>query len=115
MTKAKAARAPAPKPDAMTDGELADAHRNWTMAKVRAGENLKAIEAELERRGLHSAQGRTAFVSKQLGDIGLIDWKKLRAALGEAICREYAVPGSDVFWRSRVQKLDERSAGYIGE
>ena len=84
----------------LSDGALADEHRNLGLGIYRYQQRLKAIEAELERRGLASATGARAVVSKQIADIGLVDFKKLRADLGTQICREYVVPGSETFWRS---------------
>lgn len=84
----------------MTPAQLADEHRGCTMGKWRYDQKLQEVEAELKRRKLNSAEGERAIVSKQIGDIGLVDFKRLRADLGEDICREYAVPGSREFWRS---------------
>ena len=84
----------------MTPGQLADDHRGCTLGKWRYEQRLKEIEAELTRRGLPAATGDRAIVSLQIGDIGLVNLKRLRADLGADICREYAIPGSDRFWRS---------------
>ncbi len=93
----------------MADGMLADEHRGYTFAKQRAKDRLKAIEDELDRRGLVSAKGELGIVSRQLADVGLVDIKRLRADLGEDICREYAIAGSNEFWRSRTLKPEERA------
>ncbi len=93
----------------MTDGQLADEHRGHTFAKQRAKDRLKAIEDELDRRGLVAAKGELGLVSRQLADVGLVDIKRLRADLGEDICREYAIAGSNEFWRSRTLRPEERT------
>lgn len=107
MTASKGIRAKAAIPiSEMTDGQLADEHRNHSFALKRTKDKLKEIEDELDRRNLVSAQSDVSFVSKQIGDIGLADLKRLRADLGDNIWREYAIPGSREFWRSELRKKD---------
>lgn len=111
MTAAKAIRPQQPNSvHNMTDGQLADEHRGCGLGKWRYEQKLKEIEAELKRRGLSSAQGERAIVSLQIGDIGLVDLKRLRADLGENICREYAIPNSHLFWRS-IDRTDLTERG----
>ena len=106
LVKAPRAKATASVRD-MTDAQLADEHRGHTFAKLRTKDKLEAIEAELDRRGLEFAQGEHSFVSRQLTEIGLVDLKRLRADLGDAIWREYGIPGSNRFWRSDLRKKDQ--------
>lgn len=84
----------------LSDGQLADEHRNLSLGIWRYEQRKKLIEEEFARRGRPSYEGDRAVATLQIGDIGLVDIKRIRADLGENICREYAVPGSDRFWRS---------------
>ena len=93
-------RAAAPAVGDLSDGQLADEHRGLTLGIWRYKQRLEQVEAELLARGRGSYEGERAVVSLQIADIGLIDTKRLRLDLGDLICREYALPGSDRFWRS---------------
>lgn len=99
MSAGKPRKEPAPV-SGLTLAQLADEHRGLTMGIWRYEQRKEQVEAELTARGVPSAEGERAIVSLQFGDIGLIDIKRLRADLGDLICREYAKPGSDRFWRS---------------
>lgn len=93
--------------DGLTLAQLADEHRGLTLGISRYKHRLAQVEAELTARGVPSAEGERAVVTLQLGDIGLIDLKRLRADLGPNICRDYAVPGSHRFWRSEDRAKQE--------
>ena len=106
-TAAATAAKPAPKIDAMTEAMLADAHRGHSFAKRRAEDQLAAIEAELDRRGLAEVRGAVSVTTKTQTSLGRVDLKRLRAERPD-LCRDYAQPGDHAFWTSRTLRPEER-------
>ena len=86
--------------------ELADEHRGQSFAKRRVDDRLKAIEAELDRRGVKEARGAMALTTKKPGSPRFVDIDRLRADHPE-ICAAYAKV--EPFWSSRTLSAEERA------
>lgn len=89
----------------MTDAELADEHRGLGFAKRRAEDRIKAIEAEVERRGLSgSIKGNVGMLERK--PTTLIDLKRLRQERPDIV--EAFAMGDGTYFSSRTLTAEER-------